>query len=264
MSNFTQNEIEYLQNTLLGRLATAGRDGTPHVAPVGFSYNAALDTIDIGGWNMTESKKFRDVARTGRAAFVADDLASTDPWRPRGIEVRGGAEAIEVQRPTIRLYPERIVAWGVDTGEFQRDAFQRNARSVASKSPSEEKESEMNEALARVEREVLSWDGVWKQRDEDGPGGIGVTGYRLGNKQIGHVHDDGHADLRFHREIRDELIRSGKAVPHPAFPESRTTASYVLHGPADVHGAIDLFRKSYDRLKESAGDPNARREALEA
>lgn len=125
MSNFTRSEIEYLQNTLLGRLATVGRDGTPHIAPVGFSYNAALETIDIGGWNMTTSKKFRDVARTGRAALVADDLASTSPWRPRGIEVRGAAEAVEEPRPLIRLHPERIVAWGIDTGEFER-----NARSV--------------------------------------------------------------------------------------------------------------------------------------
>ena len=122
MSNFTKNEIEYLQDTFLGRLATVGRDGTPHIAPVGFSYNAALDTIDIGGWNMTSSKKFRDAARTGRAAFVADDLASTDPWRPRGVEVRGAAEAIEEPQPLIRLHPERIVAWGMDPGESRRNA----------------------------------------------------------------------------------------------------------------------------------------------
>lgn len=126
MSAFTRNEVEYLQRSLLGRLATVGREGTPHIAPVGFSYNAALGTIDIGGWNMEASKKFRDVARTGRAAFVADDLASTDPWRPRGIEIRGAAQAIRGERPLIRLHPERIVAWGLDAGDLAR-----NSRSVA-------------------------------------------------------------------------------------------------------------------------------------
>ena len=61
MSVFSQNEIEYLGSGLLGRLATAGRDGTPHVAPVGmFSHNAALGTIDIGGRALTNTKKFRD------------------------------------------------------------------------------------------------------------------------------------------------------------------------------------------------------------
>ena len=126
MSNFTQNEIEYFRSALLGRLATVGRDGTPHVAPVGmFSYNAEFDTIDVGGHNLTNTKKFRDAARSGRAALVVDDLASTDPWQPRGIEVRGRAEAIEEPQPVIRIHPERIVAWGIDT-----DGFQRNSRSV--------------------------------------------------------------------------------------------------------------------------------------
>lgn len=121
----------------------------------------------------------------------------------------------------------------------------------------------MNEVLALLEREVLSWDGVWKKRDEEGPGGVGVTGYRLGRRQIGHVHDDGHADLRFPNEVRDELIRTGKAKPHPAFPDSRTTASYDIRIPEDVPGALYLFRMSYDRLKESAGSGD-RHEALEA
>lgn len=120
---FSRSEIEYLGSGLLGRLATVGRDGTPHVAPVGmFSRNAALDTIDIGGRELTNTKKFRDVRRSGRAALVVDDLTSTDPWRPRGIEVRGRAEAVEEPNPVIRIYSERIVAWGIDTGGFQRDS----------------------------------------------------------------------------------------------------------------------------------------------
>jgi pyridoxamine 5'-phosphate oxidase family protein len=120
------SEIEYFRSALLGRLATVGRDGTPHVAPVGmFSYNAEFDTIEVGGHNLTNTKKFRDVARSGRAALVVDDLASTAPWQPRGIEIRGRAEAIEEPQPVIRIHPERIVAWGIDTG-----GFQRNSRSV--------------------------------------------------------------------------------------------------------------------------------------
>ena len=126
MSNFTQNEIEYLRSGLLGRVATVGHDGTPHVAPVGmFSYNPEFDSIDVGGHGLTNTKKFRDVARSGRAALVVDDLVSTDPWQPRGIEVRGRAEAIEEPQPVIRIHPERIVAWGIDT-----EGFQRNSRSV--------------------------------------------------------------------------------------------------------------------------------------
>jgi len=126
MKIFTQREIEYLRSGLLGRLATVGTDGTPHVAPVGmFSHNADLETVDVGGHDLTNTKKFRDAARTGRAALVVDDLASTDPFRPRGIEVRGMAEAVEGPEPLIRIHPERIVAWGIDTGSFER-----NSRSI--------------------------------------------------------------------------------------------------------------------------------------
>lgn len=109
----------------------------------------------------------------------------------------------------------------------------------------------MNEKLLQeIENEVLGWPGVWKKRDEDGPGGIGVTGYRFGGKKLGHVHDDGHADFRFPREVRDSLIQSGKASLHPAFPNSRTTASYRLRKPEDLSGALDLFRMSYERAKD--------------
>ena len=124
MSVFTEAELRYLAGgQQLGRLATVGADGTPHVVPVAWIYNAARDTIDVGGHGLEESKKFRDVARTGRAAIVIDDLASTDPWHPRAVEVRGRAEAIALPTPLIRIHPERIISWGLESG--------RSARTVA-------------------------------------------------------------------------------------------------------------------------------------
>jgi len=126
MSAFSDAELDYLTGERrLGRLATVGRDGTPHVVPVGLSYNREHDSIDIGGRDFERSKKYRDVEHTGRAAIVVDDLASTDPWRPRGVEVRGRAEAIDVPRPLIRIHPERIVSWGIESevlGERQSRA----------------------------------------------------------------------------------------------------------------------------------------------
>lgn len=121
MSAFTEAELRYLAGgTQLGRIATVGADGTPHVVPVGWIYNAARDTIDIGGHELERSKKFRDVARTGRAAIVIDDLESTDPWRPRGVEVRGRGEALVLPTPLIRIHPERIVSWGLAHGRTAR------------------------------------------------------------------------------------------------------------------------------------------------
>jgi pyridoxamine 5'-phosphate oxidase family protein len=120
MSAFTDGELSYLLGgRRLARLATVGRDGTPHVTPVGWTYNAGLGTIDIGGHDMANTKKYRDVSRTGRAAVVIDDVLP--PWRPRGIEVRGRAEAVEGERPLIRVYPERIVSWGL-TDRHERSA----------------------------------------------------------------------------------------------------------------------------------------------
>ena len=121
MSVFTEAELHYLAGgRQLGRIATVGADGTPHVVPVAWIYNAARDTIDVGGNELERTKKFRDVARTGRVAIVIDDLASTEPWHPRGIEIRGRAEAIPLPTPLIRIHPERIVSWGLERGRSSR------------------------------------------------------------------------------------------------------------------------------------------------
>ena len=132
MSAFTEKEIGYLRGQRLGRLATVNVKGEPHVVPVAFRYNEELDAIDIGGHNFARSKKYRDARDTGRAAFVVDDVLP--PWRARGVEVRGRAEVFgeggeEIgpgfDADVIRIFPERIVEWGLDS-----DAYRPNSRSV--------------------------------------------------------------------------------------------------------------------------------------
>ncbi len=66
MSAFSEAKLAYLVGgRQLGRLATVGADGMPHVIPVGWSYNAELDSIDVGGRDPARTKRFRDVARNG-------------------------------------------------------------------------------------------------------------------------------------------------------------------------------------------------------
>jgi pyridoxamine 5'-phosphate oxidase family protein len=114
MAAFSDIELAYLNGERrLGRIATVGADGTPHVAPVGWRYNPDLDTIDVGGRQLEKSKKYRDAKATGRAAIVIDDLASVDPWRPRAVEVRGRAEIVSDPAPMIRIHPDRVVSWGL-------------------------------------------------------------------------------------------------------------------------------------------------------
>lgn len=123
MSMFTPKELEYLAGQRLGRLATVGKDGNPHVVPVGFHYNPATDTIDIGGHRIAGTRKWRDAARHPRVAFVVDDVLP--PWQPRMIEIRADVELLESGGQQImaqfapemmRLRPRQIVAFGIDEG----------------------------------------------------------------------------------------------------------------------------------------------------
>jgi pyridoxamine 5'-phosphate oxidase family protein len=122
---FTEAEIGFLAAQDLGRLATATSAGSLQVKPVVFWYNAAEQTIDIGGHNLASSRKFRNVQENGLVAFVVDDLLSRSPFRVRGIEVRGSAEACTAAQPEtegpstviIRIRPHRVICWGIDATE---------------------------------------------------------------------------------------------------------------------------------------------------
>ena len=96
---FTDAELEYLASQQLGRLATMTPDGRLQVKPVMFWYNAAEETIDVGGHNLGGTRKYANVQANGIAAFVIDDMLSANPLRLRGIEIRGNAEALAEQQP---------------------------------------------------------------------------------------------------------------------------------------------------------------------
>jgi pyridoxamine 5'-phosphate oxidase family protein len=125
MSVYTEAELAYLRGERrLAHVATVGGDGTPHVTPVGmWSVDSDSGVVEVTGHSFAATKKFRDVARSGRAAIVVDDVLP--PWQPRGVEIRGRADAVDGPRPHIRIHPQRIVGWGLDdTGGA------RNARDV--------------------------------------------------------------------------------------------------------------------------------------
>ena len=81
MSAFSPAELAYLGEPRLGRLATIDADGVPHVVPLGWAYNPALETIDIGGRDFARTKKFRNVKANPKVALAIDDVLP--PWRPR-------------------------------------------------------------------------------------------------------------------------------------------------------------------------------------
>jgi len=123
MVELTRAQIDYLAGQRLGRIATAGADGKPHVVPTSFRYNAELGTVDVGGMHVATTKKYRDVQANGWAAIVVDDLVSTDPWTPRMLEIRGRAEAVPSGGSAlgggfgdafIRIYPEKVNSFGIE------------------------------------------------------------------------------------------------------------------------------------------------------
>ena len=140
MSTFTAAEIEYLRSRPLARLATVGADGRPRVKPVGFLLDPDTDELVVGGYagsGMATSRKFRDVLATGFVAVVVDDVATPDPWTPRGVEVRGRAEAriaggaevgkrlgasFDFDPAWILVRPTRIVSWGIDGSSYDVSA----------------------------------------------------------------------------------------------------------------------------------------------
>ncbi len=96
--------------------------------------------------------------------------------------------------------------------------------------------------LDTIRDEVLSWPGVSEGEHE-----FGGVEFRLGKREIGHLHDDlALADLPFPRKVRDELVATGQAQPHHIFPDTGWV-SYAVANDAAVPGAIALFQLSYDR-----------------
>jgi pyridoxamine 5'-phosphate oxidase family protein len=139
MSPFSDKEIEYLRGQPLGRMATTGSNDAPHIVPVGFRLGPDAETVEIGGHALSASKKWRDLQANPKIAFAVDDLVSTDPWTPRGIEIRGRAELHDEggeQRfgdgwdsAWIAVVPRRIISWGIEGPAFS-EAGRRSARSV--------------------------------------------------------------------------------------------------------------------------------------
>jgi hypothetical protein len=75
---------------------------------------------------------------------------------------------------------------------------------------------------------------------------FGGIEYRLGRKELGHVHGDRLADLPLPRRLRDEVIAAGRAKPHHVLPESGWVSCWMT-GPEDAAGVIELFRAQYER-----------------
>ena len=75
--------------------------------------------------------------------------------------------------------------------------------------------------------------------------------FRLGRRELGHLHGETLADLPFPRRVRDELVAAGRAAPHHVMPDSGWVSRRV-RGPEDVAVVVELFRMAYERAAAQA------------
>jgi Family of unknown function (DUF5519)/Metallo-beta-lactamase superfamily len=97
-------------------------------------------------------------------------------------------------------------------------------------------------ASEQITQEVTSWAGV-----EAGPGRRGEFAFRLGRREIGHLHGDRAAHFMFPKELGVSLKEQGRVVDHPVFPGKSGPAARRIETEADVRDVIELLRINYDR-----------------
>jgi hypothetical protein len=107
-------------------------------------------------------------------------------------------------------------------------------------------------ASEQITQEVTSWPGITA-----GPGRRGEFSFKLGPREVGHLHGDHSAHFSFPKEVGLELRASERVVDHPVFPGKPGMAARRIESENDVRDVIVMMRMNYDRIVERYGLPNA-------
>ncbi|MGH2979847.1 MAG: luciferase family protein [Solirubrobacterales bacterium] len=110
--------------------------------------------------------------------------------------------------------------------------------------------TEPRTASRQITAEVTSWPGV-----EAAPGDRGEFAFKVGRREIGHLHGDHAAHFGFPKQVWGGLRKQGRIVPHPVFPDSAGPAARRIESEADVRDVIELLRLNYDRVVARHGLP---------
>src|ERR1700734_369636 len=97
-------------------------------------------------------------------------------------------------------------------------------------------------ASEMITEEATSWAGV-----EAGVGRRGEFAFRVGRREIGHLHGDHAAHFSFPKQVWTELFEAGRIVHHPVFPGRQGPAARRIENEEDVRDVIELLRLNYDR-----------------
>jgi PPOX class F420-dependent enzyme/OxyR family protein/uncharacterized protein (TIGR02246 family) len=259
-----RDHIAYLESQHLGRLATVTADGTPHNKPVGYHYNAELQTLDIAGINLEASAKYRNIVANPHVSFVVDDAVGVGAEGMRFVEIRGEAEPADapgpdeggISRRIIRIWPHRVISWNIGAGEsrFQALDLKRAAPATANRPVLAANETATGDATAAVDRLVHELQqgldtgdaDIYNQHFADdvlwgSPYGATITGFD-------ELHDI-HAGL-----LRKQVAgRSRYEVVRVACPRPGVALAHVRRTAIDDNGSsVELSASGRGRFSEMA------------
>ncbi len=110
--------------------------------------------------------------------------------------------------------------------------------------------TESQTASEQITSEVTSWPGVTA-----GPGSRGEFSFKLGRRELGHLHGDRVMHSGFPKEVWKRLFDEGRIDYHPVFPGRPGYASRLIENDEDVRDVIAMLRLNYDRGIERHGLP---------
>ncbi len=110
--------------------------------------------------------------------------------------------------------------------------------------------SDRRSASQQITEEVTSWPGV-----EAGAGRRGEFAFKVGRREIGHLHGDRVAHFGFPKGVWAELKEQGRIDFHPVFPGTPGYAARAIEDEADVRDVIALLRLNYERMVARHGLP---------
>ena len=105
-------------------------------------------------------------------------------------------------------------------------------------------------ASERITEEVGSWPGV-----AAGPGRRGEFAFRVGGREIGHLHGDHAAHFGFPKGVWGSLFEQGRIDYHPVFPGRPGFGARRIETPDDIADVIALMRLNYERVVGRHGLP---------
>ena len=110
--SFKENELRYLMDRKLARMALVSSDNEPHIVPVTYEFDGSY--FYLSGWNIRYGPRFREMRPNGMVCLLVDDLASASLWVPRGVEVTGDPETFEKgDYVYMRIKPVNKTSWGL-------------------------------------------------------------------------------------------------------------------------------------------------------